>query len=639
PENYTNITWGVNPPLFEVEIDGDTIACVSTTLTASGGLTYAWDGGQNPNSPSNTFTETGLYGLTVTDAAGCTVVTSVNVTIYPEEEEDLQAAICEGESYEFNGQLLDQPGFYEAYLQTYHGCDSVVSLLLDVWPLDNTDLTITICEGESYEFDQDFLDVPGFYSAQFQNQYGCDSMVALELIVLPTATEVLDMTICDGEILDFNGQFLSDPGIYSAQLQNMFGCDSTVILSLDVLPASITNLDMDICAGSYILFDGDTISQPGIYVADLQSGDGCDSTVFLSVNVLPATSSVDSAAICAGESFLFHGDTLMQAGIYQADLQTGEGCDSSVFLTLYVLPATSSSDSASICAGETYLFQSDTLTMPGTYSFLLVNQAGCDSLLTLNLLVNSAPTTSLQTQICAGQTYPFHGQTLSSPGVYAANLQTSAGCDSTVQLTLNVVAVIQESIDAAICPGEVYPFNGQNLSTPGTFAATLLSSGGCDSIVSLTLAILPNPSSDLQAAICEGETYDFQGDVLTTPGQYAEVLTSWTGCDSTVNLQLTVHPDVTIPVQAQICTGQTYPFNGQNLSTPGSYTANLQTSQGCDSTVLLNLSVATILTTDLDVAICTGEQFDFGGNPLSTSGTYTDMLTSSGGCDSWSPSA
>ena len=551
PENYTNITWGINPPLFEVEIDGDTIACVSTTLTASGGLSYEWDGGQNPNSPSNTFTETGLYGLTVTDAAGCTVVTSVNVTIYPEQEEFLQASICEGESYVFDGQFLDQPGYYEAYLQTFQGCDSIVGLQLDVWPVDYTDLIITICEGEFYEFDQDLLDVSGFYSAQLQNQYGCDSLVNLELIVLPTSTEVVDMTICDGEILDFNGQFLSDPGIYSAQLQNLFGCDSTVILSLEVLPPSVTTLDMEICNGSYVLFDGDTLTQPGVYQAGLQTGEGCDSTVFLILDVLPATSSVDSAFICAGENYLFQGDTLTLPGVYQANLQTGEGCDSTVFLTLNILPATSSKDSVSICAGESYLFQGDTLTASGTYTALLVNHAGCDSLLTLSLQVNPAPTTPLQAQICAGQSYSFNGQTFTSPGIYTANLQSSLGCDSTVVLTLDVVAVIQESLDAAICPGEVYPFHGESLSTPGIYADTLLSSGGCDSIVLLTLAILPNPSTDLQAEICDGETYDFQGDLLTAAGSYTEVLTSWTGCDSTVNLYLTVHPQVTTPDTAE----------------------------------------------------------------------------------------
>ncbi len=583
PENYTNITWGVNPPLFEVEIDGDTIACVSTTLTASGGLSYEWDGGQNPNSSSNTFTESGQYGLTVTDADGCEVITSIQVTIYPEEEESLEAAICEGESYFFDGQLLDQPGYYEANLQTYHGCDSTVSLLLDVWPVDWEDLTVTICEGEFYPFDNDILDQSGFYLAELQGIHGCDSTVSLELIVLPTATEAIDMTICAGEILDFNGQFLTDPGIYSADLQNIFGCDSTVILSLEVRPEDTTQLQVD---------------------------------------------------LCSGQSFLFNGDTLTQAGNYTASLQTPQGCDSTVLLILKALQATSSNNTVAICQGEHFLFNGDTLTSPGVYTSLLTNQAGCDSTATLDLQVHTTPTTSLQAQICAGQTYPFQGMNLNAPGTYTADLQTINGCDSTVQLTLDVVAVIAESADAAICDGESFPFNGLLLTTAGMYADTLLSSGGCDSIITLTLDVLPNPSQDLLAQICEGESYDFQGDLLTAAGTYSEVLTSSTGCDSTVNIQLTVHPIVITSVQAQICSGQSYTFDGQTLTNPGLYIANLQTSQGCDSTVELTLNVATILTTDLDVAICAAEQFDFGGNPLSTSGTYTDMLTSSGGCDS-----
>ncbi|MCF8238904.1 MAG: gliding motility-associated C-terminal domain-containing protein [Saprospiraceae bacterium] len=583
PENYTNITWGINPPLFDVEIDGDTIACVNTTLTASGGQTYEWDGGQNPNSPSNTFTQSGQYFLTVTDGAGCTVVTSVNVTIHPEEEESLEAAICEGESYFFDGQLLEQPGYYEAYLQTFHGCDSIVGLLLDVWPVDYEDLTVTICEGEFYPFDNDILDQSGFYIAHLQNIHGCDSTVTLELIVLPTSIEAIDMTICEGEVLDFHGQFLTNPGIYSADLQNDFGCDSTVLLDLQVSSITTDSMQVDLCEGNAYIFQGDTLKQPGIYQADLQSNQGCDSTVILMLNFLQATASNASAAICQG---------------------------------------------------ETYFFEGDTLATPGIYTSMLTNQAGCDSTVTLDLEVYATPLTSLQAQICAGQSYPFQGMNLNSPGTYTANLQTMNGCDSTIQLTLEVVAVIAENADAAICEGESFSFNGLLLTAAGVYADTMLSSGGCDSIITLTLDVLPNPSQDLQAQICEGESYDFQGDLLTVAGDYSEVLTSWTGCDSTVHLQLTVHPTVFNPVQAQICTGQSYAFNGQTLTNPGSYIANLQTSQGCDSTVELTLSVATILTTDLDRSICAGDVFDFGGKPLFLSGTYTDMLTSSGGCDS-----
>ena len=81
PEFYTNITWGLNPPLFDVELTGDLIGCDSTTIMASGGNTYAWSGGVFPDSSSNTFLETGSYFLTVTDDIGCEVVTSVDIQL------------------------------------------------------------------------------------------------------------------------------------------------------------------------------------------------------------------------------------------------------------------------------------------------------------------------------------------------------------------------------------------------------------------------------------------------------------------------------------------------------------------------------------------------------------------------------
>ena len=81
PENYTNLTWGLNPPLFPVTLDGDLLECDSTTIIASGGSTYEWSGGLYPDASSNTFLETGSYFLTVTDDIGCEVVTSVDIQL------------------------------------------------------------------------------------------------------------------------------------------------------------------------------------------------------------------------------------------------------------------------------------------------------------------------------------------------------------------------------------------------------------------------------------------------------------------------------------------------------------------------------------------------------------------------------
>jgi gliding motility-associated-like protein len=81
PEFYTNITWGLMPPTFQVNIAGNTTGCDQVTLTAGGGQSYLWDDGLTPNSPTNTFNTSGTYIVTVTRADGCVAYLADSVTI------------------------------------------------------------------------------------------------------------------------------------------------------------------------------------------------------------------------------------------------------------------------------------------------------------------------------------------------------------------------------------------------------------------------------------------------------------------------------------------------------------------------------------------------------------------------------
>ena len=62
-------------------ITGTPTGCGSVTLTATGGTSYVWSGGNNPNSATNTFTSSNTYLVTVTNAAGCSASTSQAVTV------------------------------------------------------------------------------------------------------------------------------------------------------------------------------------------------------------------------------------------------------------------------------------------------------------------------------------------------------------------------------------------------------------------------------------------------------------------------------------------------------------------------------------------------------------------------------
>ena len=184
------------------------------------------------------------------------------------------------------------------------------------------------------------------------------------------------------------------------------------------------------------------------------------------------------------------------------------------------------------------------------------------------------------------------GVLFSLPGDHLVTLNVVTS-DSTYSYSkiITVLPAASSSKQASICDGQSYLFNGQNLSLPGTYTANLTSANGCDSTAMLQLSVLSVASSSQQASICDGESFLFNGQNLSLPGTYTANLTGVNGCDSTAMLQLSVLPAASSAQQASICDGESYLFNGQNLNTTGTYTANLTGVNGCDSTITLDLNV------------------------------------------------
>ena len=91
--------------------------------------------------------------------------------------------------------------------------------------------------------------------------------------------------------------------------------------------------------------------------------------------------------------------------------------------------------------------------------------------------------------------------------------------------------------------------------------------------------------------MCDGETYNFFGQTLTTSGDYSQVLTNATGCDSIVTLHLTVNESVETELSETAC--DSYEWHGTTYTESGDYTWTGQTAAGCDSTVTLHLTITT----------------------------------------------
>ena len=437
-----------------------------------------------------------------------------------------------------------------------------------------------------------------------------------------TATVNTDITatICQGQTYTENGFNVSEAGTYTQTLTAINGADSIVTLTLNVNPIFNTELTATICQGQAYTENGFNVSEAGVYTQTLQTVNGCDSIVTLSLNVNPIYNTELSATICEGQVYTENNFNISEAGVYTQTLTSVNGCDSIVTLTLNVNPTFNTELSATICEGQVYTENNFNVSEAGVYTQILQTINGCDSIVTLTLNVNPIYNTELTATICEGQVYTENNFNVSEAGVYTQTLQTINGCDSIVTLTLNVNPIFNTELSANICQGQVYAENGFNVSEAGVYTQTLQTVNGCDSIVTLTLNVNPIYNTELTATICEGQTYTENGFNVNEAGVYTQTLTSVNGCDSIVTLTVSVNPTFDTTITATINAGEMYSEFGFNESEAGTYVQNLQTVNGCDSTITLILDVNSSLMDVVDT------ELSFYPNPTNSKITFSQMI-------------
>src|SRR5690606_11999189 len=113
-------------------------------------------------------------------------------------------------------------------------------------------------------------------------------------------------------------------------------------------------------------------------------------------------------------------------------------------------------------------------------------------------------------------------------------------------------------------------------------------------------------------------------------------LTSAVGCDSVATLVLAVNDVLTSTINVSICTSQLpYTGNGETFDAAGTYDVTLTSTAGCDSIATLVLTVNPVLTSTTAVTVCENElPYTWNGETFDAAGTYDVTLTNSAGCDS-----
>ncbi len=238
------------------------------------------------------LTRAGIYKRKLASASGCDSVVVVNLTVNPISEVVITDTICFGGKYSWNGAEYNRTGMYvDTLISTVTGCDSIVTLLLKVTDAPQVRDTIDLCSGKSYEFGKQTITESGVYTETFKTISGCDSIVTLVVNVADDFRTTINEFICTGEIYSGNGfNGIPKAGTYTLPLTSSGGCDSTIVLNLIELSddtvfvkQKITTNDLPYTFASKV-YDENT--EVGVYTDEVfVEHNNCSSVVVLTLEV------------------------------------------------------------------------------------------------------------------------------------------------------------------------------------------------------------------------------------------------------------------------------------------------------------------------------------------------------------------
>jgi gliding motility-associated-like protein len=160
-------------------------------------------------------------------------------------------------------------------LKNTFNCDSLVTTKITYAKPDPTAFQKTICGGDSLLFGNKFYKEEGIYNYTFQSKSGCDSLVTLTLNVLKQFTLSLDKTTCN----------LKKVGIQKDVFKNTQGCDSIVFTNFSFKNDIRFNQKSSICSGQSLNVGDTVLKTSGMYVKTLKNTEGCDSVVTTDLTV------------------------------------------------------------------------------------------------------------------------------------------------------------------------------------------------------------------------------------------------------------------------------------------------------------------------------------------------------------------
>ncbi len=293
------------------------------------------------------------------------------------------------------------------------------------------------------------------------------------------------------------------------------------------------------------------------------------------------------------------------SGIYKDTIPNQAGCDSIITVNLTIRNPTYSTITPGNCLSK-YTSPSGKYvwTSSGTYYDTIVNAVGCDSVITINLVIKNS-SNSVSSSACSSYTSPSGKYVWTSTGIYKDTLPNALGCDSIITINLTIKNTFK-FMSLSNCNSYISPSGKYMWTSTGIYRDTIPNTAGCDSIIVINLSILKSTTGSTNFTSCKNFTAPSGKYTWTSSGTYLDTIPNKVGCDSVISITLTINKvDVTVTDSSPLLTANETGAIYQWLNCNNNFSA-ITNEKGKSFTAIANGSYAVEVSKNgcTDTSIC-----------------------------------
>jgi len=263
----------------------------------------------------------------------------INFNLNPVRKNLINTEICEGKTLIINGITYDESNTQGQQIipsGQLNVCDSIIDIDLKILLSTSANIDNQICKDQSIMINGNIYDQNRLSGTEIvPNKAGCDSVITIDLQLVPFITLNINQQLCTGESLIINGNRydVNNPNGQETITSNATGiCDSIITIDLQFIPESLQKITQTICDEETIEINGVVFGSNytnASFTFTNAASNGCDSTLVIEIKMYPKIIDTIRLTLTKDESRVINGIIFNEnnpSGLTQSNILSINGC-------------------------------------------------------------------------------------------------------------------------------------------------------------------------------------------------------------------------------------------------------------------------------------------------------------------------